>query len=105
MRFWLLRLVLLGSLLFGQVAGFAHALTHLSFSPAAQGRILDKSLPHHSSVCDLCAAYDAMGSAPTAAGFFLPMVAAGISVFLLLAASVSFRFTLPYRSRAPPVLI
>lgn len=102
-RFWLLRLLLLASLLFGQVAGFAHALTHLA--PGAPNRVIDKGLTHHSSVCDLCATYDAMGSAPTAAGFRLPPVPLATLAYVLLAAAAVFRFSFPYRSRAPPTLI
>lgn len=102
MRFWL-RLLLLTSLLFGQVAGFAHALTHLA--PGTPNRVVDKGLTHHSSVCDLCATYDAMGSAPATAAFSLPSLPSVGQVYLLLAAAVVLRFAFSYRSRAPPSLI
>lgn len=100
MSVWFWRVLLLASLLLGQVAGFAHALSHLS--PDAGSRVPDKGLTHHSPACDVCAAYDALGHAPLASVFTLPVLPVAIFSLLPLPAALHSFLFLSYYSRAPP---
>lgn len=101
-RAWWWRVLLVFTLLFGQVAGFAHALTHLKLEPASQST--DKGLKQHHTVCDLCSAYDALGNAPAASAFVLPVQSLAQPMFGLLLLGCFATFVLPYRSRGPPLL-
>jgi hypothetical protein len=58
-RSMLTRLLLIFALLFAQMGGFAHGISHI-LTEKSQGS--DQSLPHD-KYCDQCAAYGQIGSA------------------------------------------
>ncbi len=59
------RLLLIFALLFAQLGGLTHGITH---ALAAQGQNSDQSLPHDKH-CDLCVAYAHIGSAIGSSSF------------------------------------
>jgi len=90
------RLLLIIALLFTQMGGFAHGISH-----TLAGKGTDHSLPHDKQ-CELCAAYAQIGSA---IGSSAAQFAIGDSyetphhTLFTLPASVNF---VAYTARAPP---
>jgi len=83
------------TLLFGQAAAFAHALTHLN---AHESGVPDK-------VCEVCVAQANLGNAAPAAVFSLPVAPAsyaGMSAWVLPAVNACPQCA---QARAPPAAI
>ena len=99
-RRFLFHVLLACALLLAQYAGLAHAASHLGNEPAKQEQNL-----LHLKLCDKCVSFEKLSFGPATIGV-LPLADAAHGVPPRAEAErIDVKFTAPYRSRAPPVLL
>lgn len=85
----------------GQQGAVTHAFSHLA-DAQQQNRQQDKS--HHSSTCDKCVVYAALGSAIGNSTFVLPVIPHIFHPHAPTVVRGKTSLHQPYSARAPPVL-
>ena len=93
------RLLLILALLFTQMGGLTHAVSHLLAEPA-QGT--DQSLPDDHKLCELCAVYAQIGSALTSSTIQFASIDYASVLQPGSPASSSSRSFAAFAARAPP---